>query len=194
MRLKFDRMQSEPAAPAFPGRLKGHEMTPSERLSALADGKDPLLIMRLKSGFAVMSHTQFLRGYCLLLGYPEVPSLQDLTPEGKLQFMHDLCQLGEAVQRATGCDRVNYGIYGNLDRFLHAHVVPRYNHEMPPFNEMPPMNYPEEIRTADEHLYDPIRHRNLQQSIRQHLQDICDRGHSPGFIHGQGAAHHPSHE
>ena len=42
-------------------------MTPSERLSALAEGRDPLLVMRLKSGFAVMSHTQFLRGYCLPL-------------------------------------------------------------------------------------------------------------------------------
>lgn len=165
-------------------------MTPSERLSALAEGRDPLLVMRLKSGFAVMSHTQFLRGYCLLLAYPEVPSLQDLSPEGKLQFMYDVCQLGEAVQRATGCDRVNYGIYGNLDRFLHAHVVPRYNSEMSPFNEMPPMNYPEEIRGADEHVFDPANHRHLQVTIRERLQDLTERGHIPGFIHSPG--HHSS--
>ena len=162
-------------------------MTPSERLTLLAEGNDPLLVMRLKSGFAVMSHTQFLKGYCLLLAFPEVPTLHDLPPEARIQFLYDMSLLGEAVQRATDCSRVNYSIYGNQDRFLHAHVVPRYDHELAPFDVVPPLGYPPEIRDAEEHQFDPRVHRFLQGKIQQHLQDLLEHSHSPTFAH----LHHP---
>lgn len=160
-------------------------MTPSERLAQLADGRDPLLIMRLKSGFAVMSHTQFLKGYCLLLAYPQVEALKDLPMELRMAFLYDMALVGDAVQRATNCDRVNYGIYGNQDLFLHAHIVPRFNTEMAPFNIAPPLSYPEEIRDAEEHQFDDKVHRHLQATIHQHLQDVIDRqrlaGHLPHY-------------
>src|SRR5580698_10255170 len=92
-------------------------MVAAERLTALAEGKDPMLIMRMKSGFADMSNHQFLRGYCLLLHYPEVLSLNDLTNEARASFLHDMALLGDAVQRTTECTRVNYSIYGNKDPF-----------------------------------------------------------------------------
>ncbi len=157
-------------------------MTPSERLAQLADGKDQLLVMRLRSGFAVMSHTQFLKGYCLLLAFPQVETLKDLPMELRMAFLHDMALIGEAVQRATACDRVNYGIYGNQDRFLHAHIVPRFDTEMAPFNTFPPLSYPAEIRDAAEHQYDVKVHRHLQTTIRQHLQDLVD--------HQRHVAHH----
>lgn len=152
-------------------------MTISERLAKLADGEDPKMIMRLKSGFAVMSDSQFLPGYCLLLAYPEVKSLNDLSADARIAFLHDMALLGDAVQRATECKRVNYGIYGNQDPFLHAHVVPRFEEEAPELATVPPLSYPIHIREADEHKYDPFKHTDIAEAIRLQLHLLLGLEH-----------------
>ncbi len=144
-------------------------MTPSERLEALHNGEDPMFIARLRSGFAVMSATQYLPGYCLLLAYPEVAQLNDLDHERQLHFLDDMARLGEAVIKATGCLRVNYGIYGNLDPFLHAHVWPRYATEPPDVAVKPPTSYSKQFRDAPENRYTRARHLDLQRQIAERL-------------------------
>jgi len=166
-------------------------MTAAERLTCLVEGNDPLLITRVKSGFVVISHTQFLPGYCMLLAYPQVATLNDLLPEARVQFLHDMTSLGDAVLRATDCARINYGIYGNLDRFLHAHIVPRYDHEGLPYCIMPPMNYPEEIREADEHRFNMQSHGRLMESLRHHLKEVHEHHHLPIIQPVHPSAHHP---
>jgi diadenosine tetraphosphate (Ap4A) HIT family hydrolase len=147
-------------------------MVAAERLTALAEGKDPMLIMRMRSGFAVMSNHQFLRGYCLLLHYPEVGSLNDLNLEARASFLHDMALLGDAVQRTTDCKRLNYSIYGNKDPFLHAHVFPRYDDEPEDYREMPPFSYPEETRVHWLTHYKPEEHAELQDNIRLRLMEL----------------------
>lgn len=152
-------------------------MVAAERLTALVEGRDPMLIMRMKSGFAVMSHHQFLRGYCLLLHYPEVGSLNDLGPEARAAFLHDMALLGDAVQRTTDCRRINYSIYGNQDPFLHAHVVPRYDDEPEEYRSLPPFNYPQEAREHWTTHYTPEEHAELHDNIRRRLLELI--GHEP---------------
>ena len=164
-------------------------MTPAERLAALAEGKDATLVMKLKSGFAVMSQTQFLRGYCLLLASPEVPSLNDLSNHARMTFLMDMSAVGDAIQRATNCARVNYGIYGNLDRFLHAHIVPRYDDEPFPFCVQPPLNYPSEIRDAEENQFVFQEHGKLLTAIRMHLLELGDSHHA--FVYHSYDSRHP---
>lgn len=43
------------------------------RVAAAQDGKNPTVICRVPSGWAVLSDTQFLRGYALLLPDPWFP-------------------------------------------------------------------------------------------------------------------------
>ncbi len=145
-------------------------MTGTERLSELADGRNPLLVARLKSGFAVMADSQYLPGYCLLLAYPEANHLTDLSQSLRAQYLLDMSHLGEAVMEATNCLRVNYSILGNLDPFLHAHVWPRYSWEDDQYRLSPPTDYPPEYRDALKHGYDPEKHDGLRQKIAQHLQ------------------------
>ena len=147
-------------------------MVAAERLTALAEGKDPMLVMRMKSGFAVMSNHQFLRGYCLLLHYPEVTSLNDLSLEARASFLQDMTLLGDAVQRTTECKRVNYSIYGNSDPFLHAHVVPRYDDEPEDYRQMPPFAYPQEVREHWLTHFKPEEHSVLLDNIRLQLMDL----------------------
>jgi len=144
-------------------------MTPAERIDLLEQGKNPLVIARLRSGYAVMADSQYLPGYCLLIAAPMVEKLNDLTGEQRAAFLDDMAKLGDAVLQATDAVRINYSIYGNLDPFLHAHIIPRYADEPEEFRTIPPMSIPAEVRGDAAHSYDPSRHNGLREMIAEHL-------------------------
>ncbi len=112
------------------------------RVARLRAGEDPTLVARTASGWAVLGEQQFLRGYCLLLPDPVVPSLNALHGMARASFLADMAALGDALLAVTGAVRINYAIYGNQDPALHAHVIPRYADE------------PEALRTAHPWKYD----------------------------------------
>lgn len=144
-------------------------MTPDERLAQLERGENPALIVQMRSGFAVMGDSQFLPGYCLLLAYPKVGKLNDLSGQYRAQFLDDMARLGDAVLSATDAVRINYSIYGNLDPFLHAHLFPRYEWEDEAYATKPPMSIPAEVRERSESAFSLERHADLMQSIRERL-------------------------
>jgi diadenosine tetraphosphate (Ap4A) HIT family hydrolase len=146
-----------------------HAMIPSERLAELVEGRNPALISRMRSGFLVMGDSQFLPGYCLLLAYPQVEKLNDLDGDARAAFLADMAAAGDAVLAATGCRRINYSIYGNLDPFLHAHIWPRYDWEDNAYRTAPPFSIPASIRGAPEHAFDAGRHRELHERIRREM-------------------------
>lgn len=99
------------------------------RVDALRAGQDPAVIARVPSGWAVLSTTQVLAGYSLLLPDPVVPHLNALEGAARTQFLADMSALGDALLEVTGAVRINYAIFGNLDPALHAHVFPRHEEE-----------------------------------------------------------------
>ena len=48
-----------------------------------------------------------------------------------------MAALGDAVLRATGAERINYEILGNVEAALHAHVIPRHTYEAPALRKQP---------------------------------------------------------
>ena len=145
-------------------------MTGTERLDLLARGENPKMLLKMKSGFAVIGDSQFLPGYCLLLAYPEAGQLNELYGVAREQFMFDMSVLGDAVKAATGAIRINYSIYGNLDPFLHAHIWPRYAWEDDAYRTLPPFNYPASIREDFANLFDMGKHGGLMKKIREELE------------------------
>lgn len=145
-------------------------MTGTERLAMLSRDENPKLLLRMRSGFAVIGDTQFLPGYSLLLAYPEVSQLNDLHGAARDQFLKDMAAIGDAVKEATGADRINYSIYGNLDPFLHAHVWPRYRWEDDAYRTLPPFNYPATIREDPSNLFNMGRHAGLMRKIREAIR------------------------
>ncbi len=113
-----------------------------ERVAEARAGTNPRVIRRMTSGWAVMGDVQFLRGYCLLLPDPVVPSLNDLRGGVRAAYLADLVLLGDAVLEVTGAKRINYEILGNVEPELHAHVFPRFHDE------------PEELRRLPAWFYD----------------------------------------
>lgn len=111
------------------------------RVEALREGRDPTLIAKMPSGWAVFGERQFLRGYALLLPDPVVPTLNDLPSPARALFLSDMGRLGDALLAATGALRINYAMFGNLEPALHAHVVPRYRHELSPLDVAHPWAY-----------------------------------------------------
>ncbi len=112
------------------------------QVSAAREGRDPKVIARLFSGWAVFGERQFVRGYALLLPDPVVPNLNALGARERIAFLSDMSRLGDALLKVTGALRINYAIFGNQEPALHAHVIPRYLEE------------PEALRTQQPWAYD----------------------------------------
>ncbi len=146
-------------------------MTPEDRLAELSQGRNPKMVARMPSGFLVMGDYQFFEGYCLLLAYPMAGKLNDLRGGARDQFLDDMARAGDAILDATGCARINYSIYGNLDPFLHAHLWPRYEDEDIAYRTIPPFLVPAEVREAAQHAFSPEAHRELMNRIAAGLQD-----------------------
>lgn len=126
----------------------------TDRIRSALQGRNPTVLARLSSGFAVIGDTQFLPGYCLLLSDdPGADRLADLPRARRLAFLADVDLVGEAVQ--TVCARhdpefrrVNYSVLGNLDPILHAHIHPRYGWEPPDLLRGPASHYPPAARAV----------------------------------------------
>jgi diadenosine tetraphosphate (Ap4A) HIT family hydrolase len=92
-------------------------------------GENPTAIAKLKSGWVVLGDDQRLRGYCLLLSDPVVDNLHSLEEEQRKLFLWEMSQVGDALTTILNPSIINYSIYGNHDRALHAHIHPRYDTE-----------------------------------------------------------------
>src|SRR5215211_274679 len=134
-------------------------MSVFKQVEAARAGVDPALICQVPSGWVVLCTMQYLRGYCILLPDPLVPSLNDLTQQARAVYLHDMTIVGDALLEATGAARINYAIMGNSDPVLHAHIVPRYRTEPDEFRRNTPWSYPQEIMDAT--LLDHNRDRDL---------------------------------
>jgi diadenosine tetraphosphate (Ap4A) HIT family hydrolase len=124
---------------------------------AAREGRDPRVIARLFSGWAVFGEQQFVRGYVLLLPDPVVPNLNALGARERIAFLSDMSRLGDALLKVTGAARINYAIFGNREPALHAHVIPRYADE------------PEALRAAQPWAYDWSRAPVFERAAFQEL-------------------------
>ncbi len=139
-----------------------------DRIAAARRGENPMVVRKMRSGWAVMFNWQKLPGYLILLADPPVASLNDLTADARQQFLADMATLGDAVLKATGATRINYQILCNLDPFLHAHICPRYAWEEEKFRTAAPAAYDQSAGP----FFDPHRHRKLMQQIKTAIDKL----------------------
>jgi diadenosine tetraphosphate (Ap4A) HIT family hydrolase len=140
-------------------------MSVAEQVQAARAGREPALICRVSSGWVVLCRMQYLRGYCILLPDPVVPSLNDLTQQQRARYLCDMSLAGDALLEVTGAYRINYCIMGNSDQVLHAHIVPRYLDEPDEFRLNTPWSYSRE--TMDCVLFDRERDSELMHQLRE---------------------------
>jgi diadenosine tetraphosphate (Ap4A) HIT family hydrolase len=143
-------------------------MTIPERIAAARAGTNPTVICKVSCGWAVMCDMQYLRGYCILLADPSVGSINNLDVLQRAKYLGDMVLVGDALLEATGAYRINYGILGNSDPFLHAHIVPRYLTEPDDLRNGLPWAYPEKLVEASR--FDPERDKELMGRIAAAIQ------------------------
>jgi len=139
-------------------------MSISRQVDDARAGNEPALICKIPSGWVVLCNWQFLRGYCIQMPDPVVPSLNDLTQHARTSYLSDMAIIGDALLEVTGAYRINYAIMGNFDQVLHSHIVPRYLTEPETLRKGLPWSYPQE--TMDNMLFDCARDQDLMLQIR----------------------------
>jgi diadenosine tetraphosphate (Ap4A) HIT family hydrolase len=137
----------------------------ADRVDLARRGENDTVICRLPSGWAVLGDVQVLRGWCLLLPDPVVPSLNDLDGAGRAEFLADMVRLGDAILQSTGAERINYEILGNSEPELHAHVIPRYADEPAERRRLPAWFYDWDAAPR----YDAEAHAGLREAMRSVL-------------------------
>jgi diadenosine tetraphosphate (Ap4A) HIT family hydrolase len=153
-----------------------------DRVGSALRGENPLVMARMRGGFAVIGDTQHLPGYSLLLtDDPSVNHLTDLDWRRRRQFLFDLSLLGEAVGRAcqdNGLSRINYEVLGNSLPILHGHVHARYDWERPSMIGGPVWRYPNDERSAPACAYSDEAHGDLRAAITAELHGLTERAYS----------------
>ena len=150
----------------------------ADRVGSAIRGENPLVMARMRSGFAVIGDTQHLPGYSLLLTDDRaVNHLTDLDWPRRTQFLFDMSLLGEAVERACRADglrRVNYEVLGNSIPVLHGHIHARYDWEPRDKVGGPVWRYPREERNHPEHAYSDTKHGAVRARIAHELHALLD--------------------
>jgi diadenosine tetraphosphate (Ap4A) HIT family hydrolase len=142
-----------------------------DRFGAIERGENPMVIAKMKSGYAVIGDTQFLPGYCVLLAYPKVDTLNNFTVEQRSDYLVDMSLIGDAIQSVCNPKRINYSIYGNSDAYLHAHIFPRYEWEPEDKKPYPVWQYGD-LWNWTELQYSDDKHGDLRKQISEKLVEI----------------------
>lgn len=143
-----------------------------DRIGACVSGENPTVIIKMKSGFAVMADNQFLPGYCILLRYPRVDSLADLSLEERRQYLIDTTLIGDAIQIVCKPRRINYSTLMNKDNFLHTHIEARYDWEPDEYKYRPSWTYPEEVRYTEQYAFNEAQHGALRRKLTETLTEL----------------------
>ena len=145
-------------------------------IGAAHRGENPMVMARMRSGFAVIGDTQHLPGHSLLLcDDASVDQLTGLDWRARRDFLLDLSLVGEAVMlacRDRALRRVNYEVLGNSASWLHGHVHPRYEWEPRERVRTPVWGYPPAERAAPEHAYSDEKHGELRATITRELERL----------------------
>jgi diadenosine tetraphosphate (Ap4A) HIT family hydrolase len=138
------------------------------QVAAAREGRDPRVIARLYSGWAVFGERQFVRGYALLLPDPVVPDLNALGVLERSAFLTDMARLGDALLKTTQAVRINYAMFGNEQPALHAHVIPRYAEEPEALRARHPWAY--DWQAAP--VFERAAYRELADSLLRELERL----------------------
>ena len=141
----------------------------NDRIGSCERGENPTLMVKMRSGFAVIGDHQFLPGYCLLLGYPQASSLNELSMEARKQYLVDMSLIGDAIIEVCNPLRMNYSTLMNLDHYLHTHIEARYEYEPDELRNRPTYFYPREQRFGREYEYSEQKYGELKQRLTESL-------------------------
>ncbi|SFM26324.1 Diadenosine tetraphosphate (Ap4A) hydrolase [Gracilibacillus orientalis] len=157
--------------------MMSNEDWKKDRIGSAHRGENPMIITKMKSGFAMIGDTQFLPGYCVLLPFKKYGSLEELDFKQRSDYLLDMSLIGEAILNVCEPRRVNYSIYGNTDAYLHAHVFPRYNWEPEERIPYPVWQYSSEKWRNPEYQYSHETHGELKEKLNNEINELMKKAY-----------------
>lgn len=85
-----------------------------------------LVIADLSVSTLFLFREQSHPGRCIVAFKDHVSEIFQLSVPERHAFMDDLARSAEAIHKAYGPQKINYGAYGDLYPHLHFHLVPKY--------------------------------------------------------------------
>jgi len=146
-----------------------------DRINSCVRGENPTVMAKMKSGYAVFGDIQFLPGYCVLLGYPKVFSLNELSLAERSQYILDTTLIGDAIIKVCNPLRINYATLMNTDPYLHTHIHARYDWEPEEFRKGPTWWWSKEKLLRPEHDWQQFE--ELKQDITSALTEIMNQAY-----------------
>lgn len=143
-----------------------------DRIAAAASGTNPTVLAKMKSGYAVFGDTQFLPGYCVLLAYPRVNCLNDLSMAERATFLTDMTVIGDAITQVYAPHKMNYDVLGNAEDFLHGHIFPRYEWEEPARRIKPMWQYPGTCWSAPAYQFTQPQYQVKRMELQSALVEL----------------------
>lgn len=95
------------------------------RVAAALEGRDPWLVAALPHSVLLLGDHQAYPGYAVLWSRVHAVEAHHLPAAAYAGFMADLAAAAAAVERATGCLKLNLASLGNQVRHAHVHLFPR---------------------------------------------------------------------
>ena len=83
-------------------------------------------IAQLEVSTVFLFKEQTYKGRCNVVYKDHVKELFHLEDQELTSFMKDVKKVAEAVDKAFGPNKINYGAYRDTLHHLHMHVVPKY--------------------------------------------------------------------
>jgi len=153
----------------------------NDRIGSCERGENPTLMVKMKSGFAVIGDNQFLPGYCVLLGYPKASSLNELSLEARAQYLIDMTLIGDAIIKVCNPLRLNYCTFMNLDHYLHTHIIARHHWESDEYKYGLSFSYPKEQRYTEQYEYSEQNYGDLKRKITEILKKLMKEAYGDDY-------------
>jgi diadenosine tetraphosphate (Ap4A) HIT family hydrolase len=96
----------------------------------IKNGTNKYFVKELDTGYVVIGDNQLFRGYTLFLCKIHKTELSLLDRDFKMKFLEEMAVVAEAVQNATGAEKMNYEMLGNGDAHMHWHLFPRRENDL----------------------------------------------------------------
>jgi len=100
-----------------------------DRINLAKNGKNPELVIKLKTGFVFLINSKYYPGYTIFSCLKHKNEIFDLPNDFKKQFLLEMSVVAEAVNKVFSPKKINYELLGNLDSHLHWHIIPRYKND-----------------------------------------------------------------
>lgn len=146
-----------------------------DRISMIKEGTNKYFVKELETGYVVIGDHQHFKGYTLFLCKDHKTELNMLDNDIKLKFLNEMSIVAEAVQKSTGCEKMNYEMLGNGDAHMHWHLFPRNSGDLGEYGmsgKGPVWWYPKEKMYDDSELITDEELKEMKEKLTFELEKL----------------------